>query len=61
MYFYELFLVDQSRLINVPLRVLNFNRGGVERNRVDEIFNLLMDNNSMIFFCFVVVYGNLGD
>lgn len=38
MQFYELYLVDrsaiQSRLINIPIRVLNFARGGIERNKV---------------------------
>ena len=38
MQFYELYLVDrsaiQSRLINIPIRILNFARGGIERNKV---------------------------
>lgn len=41
MRFYELYFVDrafqssnQSRLINVPLRILNFIRGGMLRNKV---------------------------
>ena len=38
MRFYELFLIlpsnNGTKLVNVPLRVLNFVRGGFERNRV---------------------------
>lgn len=41
MRFYELYFVDQavnqSRLINIPVRVLNFVRAGVQRNRVSLI------------------------
>lgn len=35
--FYELYFVDQFRLINVPIRVLSFIRGGIERNKVSLI------------------------
>jgi hypothetical protein len=38
MRFYEIYFVDrainQSRLINVPIKILNLVRGGVQRNRV---------------------------
>lgn len=38
MRFFEIYFVDrainQSRLINVPVKVLNIVRGGVQRNRV---------------------------
>lgn len=38
MRFYEIYFIDrainQSRLINVPIKILNLVRGGVQRNRV---------------------------